>query len=828
MELGFIWTVLVVIFGGVVALRWLLGSVNWWFYETKLGDKRFSLPPGDLGWPFIGNMWSFLRAFKSSNPDSFIANFVTRFGNTGIYKAFMFGNPSIIVTVPEACRRVLTDDEYFKPGWPSSTLKLIGRKSFIGISYEEHKRLRRLTAAPVNGHEALSMYMRYIEEIVTSALDKWAGMGQIEFLTELRKLTFRIIMYIFLSSESEQVMEALEREYTTLNYGVRAMAINLPGFAYHKALKARKNLVAIFQSIVNERREKREKQPPRSKKDMMDALLEVEDENGRRLNDEEIIDVLVMYLNAGHESSGHITMWATLFLQQHPEFFQRAKAEQEAIVKNRPPTQKGLTLKEVRQMEYLSKVVDESLRLLTFSFVVFREAKADVQMSGYTIPKGWKVLVWFRSIHLDPEIYPNPKEFNPSRWDGLTPKAGTFLPFGAGSRMCPGNDLAKLEITIFLHYFLLNYELERVNPRCPPMAGTASFVRKVGTAVRKVAGNKGSTWNTPHMAAASRAIVERIPLVDLVVEVRDARIPLSSEYEHLRNFPSSFRRIIVLNKMDLANRSQMKEWMMYFEQQNCISYGVNSHNKDNIKEFLNFLQARVRELKKAGHSNYTTTIMLVGIPNVGKSALANSLHQIGRISAAEKGKLKHASVSAQPGETKDISSFKIASHPNIYVLDTPGILPPEILDIEVCSKLALTGAISDCFIGETELARYFLAVLNLTVGLKAECSGALNSAGCELDKRQKRKYPTDHTQDFIVQDVRRTLFEVASSFGGNLEDENDLAWLIEAQLSTLQKALHVTMASVDDTHNKVATKLLNLYRTGRLGHYTLDRVPWNA
>lgn len=61
---------------------------------------------------------------------------------------------------------------------------------------------------------------------------------------------------------------------------------------------------------------------------MMDALLDVEDENGRRLTDEEIIDILVMYLNAGHESSGHTTMWATLFLQGHPEFFQKAKVNE--------------------------------------------------------------------------------------------------------------------------------------------------------------------------------------------------------------------------------------------------------------------------------------------------------------------------------------------------------------------------------------------------------------------------------------------------------------------------------------------------------------------
>ncbi|KAL2536666.1 Ent-kaurenoic acid oxidase 1 [Forsythia ovata] len=469
MEWNHSWVVYFVV--SILAVSWwLLRSVNCWYYEKELGKKkRDNLPPGDLGWPFIGNMWSFLTAFKSTNPDSFISTFVTRFGHTGLYKVLMFGSPSIIVTTPEGCRRVLTDDEAFKPGWPSSTLKLIGKKSFIGISYDEHKRLRKLTAAAVNGPEALSMYMKYIEENVITALEKWAGMGEIEFLTELRKLTFRIIMYIFLSSESEQVMEALEREYTKLNYGVRAMAINVPGFAYHKALKARKKLVAIFQSIVDERKERRRKNPSTNKKDMMEALMDVEDENGKKLNDEEIIDVLVMYLNAGHESSGHITMWATLFLQKHPEIFDKAKAEQQTIAKNRPPGQKGLTLKEVRQMEYLSKVIDETLRVVTFSFVVFREAKKDVNISGYTIPQGWKVLVWFRSVHYDSETYIEPKNFDPSRWDGFTPKAGTFLPFGGGSRMCPGNDLAKLEIAIFLHYFLLDYKLERCNTACPVM-----------------------------------------------------------------------------------------------------------------------------------------------------------------------------------------------------------------------------------------------------------------------------------------------------------------------------------------------------------------------
>ncbi|KAK8947356.1 Ent-kaurenoic acid oxidase 1 [Platanthera zijinensis] len=438
-----------------------------WAYERKLGDDlRRRLPPGDLGLPFIGNMWAFLRAFKSGAPDYFIDSFVGRYGRTGIYKSFMFGSPTIMVTIPETCKQVLMDDEHFVTGWPKAAVELVGKKSFIGISPEEHKWLRKLTSAPINGPDSLSTYLKFIEETVVSTLEKWTEMGQIEFLTEVRRFTFRIIMHIFLSVEGESVMESLERVYTDLNYGIRAMAIKVPGFAYHRALKARKKLVEVLQSTLNNRRSSRVKGHSEKAKDMMDFLIDVEDEDGRRLDDEEIIDTLIMYLNAGHESSGHITMWATTFLQENHEYLEKAKAEQEEIRRNMLPTQNGLKLKDIKKMEYLSKVIDETLRVVNISFVSFRQATSNVYVNGYLIPKGWKVQVWYRSVHMDPKVYPDPKEFNPSRWHGLVPKAGAFLAFGGGSRLCPGNDLAKLEISVFLHYFLLGYRLERLNPGC--------------------------------------------------------------------------------------------------------------------------------------------------------------------------------------------------------------------------------------------------------------------------------------------------------------------------------------------------------------------------
>ncbi|RDX70193.1 DAR GTPase 2, mitochondrial, partial [Mucuna pruriens] len=364
--------------------------------------------------------------------------------------------------------------------------------------------------------------------------------------------------------------------------------------------------------------------------------------------------------------------------------------------------------------------------------------------------------------------------------------------------------------------------------------------RRIGTAAKEELRSKKGAWRDSLMAAASDAIAERIPLADLVVEVRDARIPLSSECQILRNYPPSLKQIIAFNKMDLAGPSSLKAWMEYFRERNCISCGVNAHNKENIKQLLSLIQRQVSELRGADQfdNNYTATVMLIGIPNVGKSALTNALHQVGRISAAEKGKLKHATVSPEPGETKDIRSFKIGSHPNIYVLDTPAILSPKVPNVDVLSKLILTGAIGDFLVKRKEVAQYFLAIHNSSEQYKKWATLStkdndrlflngttewLTSSG--LHMKQKNQIPTDHTQDCIVQDVRRTLFETISSFEGNIRREDEMEALIARQFTALQETFHVSIEFEEDAHDKVAGKLLNLFRTGRLGHYILDHLP---
>lgn len=209
--------------------------------------------------------------------------------------------------------------------------------------------------------------------------------------------------------------------------------------------------------------------------------------------------------------------------------------------------------------------------------------------------------------------------------------------------------------------------------------------------------------------------------------------------------------------------------------------------------------------------------------------------------------------------------MQIASHPNIYILDTPGILPPFIDDAEICSKLALTGKINDdeeiiskleivkmticpyfmclgtigdSLAGEKEVAQFFLSILNSseeykkwenlsideTDELLAECE-----SGSSVELKRRRQYPSDHTQDFIVNDVRRTIYKQISSFEGDLRNDEDSRRLMRLQMTALRKAFRLTPSALEGEEDgsclTVCRKILNLYRTGRLGHYTLDSVP---
>ena len=202
-------------------------------------------------------------------------------------------------------------------------------------------------------------------------------------------------------------------------------------------------------------------------------------------------------------------------------------------------------------------------------------------------------------------------------------------------------------------------------------------------------------WYPGHMTKAKRMMQENIKLIDLVIELVDARIPLSSRNPDIDELGKGKARLILLNKADLADQKQNKAWMKYFEEKGFYVLAINARTKDGMKAIQNVVTLACKEKierdRKRGIINRPVRAMVVGIPNVGKSTFINSY--AGKACAKTGNK---------PGVTKGKQWIKL--NKSLELLDTPGILWPKFEDQEVGQKLAMIGSMNDEILNIEELA----------------------------------------------------------------------------------------------------------------------------
>ncbi|TDX51959.1 ribosome biogenesis GTPase YlqF [Orenia marismortui] len=202
-------------------------------------------------------------------------------------------------------------------------------------------------------------------------------------------------------------------------------------------------------------------------------------------------------------------------------------------------------------------------------------------------------------------------------------------------------------------------------------------------------------WYPGHMVKAKRKVEEKLKLIDVVIELLDARIPLSSRNPDIDNLLEGQKRIIVLNKIDLAEPQQTKKWLNYFSEI-APTLAVNSLTGKGVNKILKLAKELMADdlaaMKEKGRMERDIRMMIVGIPNVGKSQLIN---QLSNKSSARTGN--------RPGVTRGEQWVKLRK--GFELLDTPGILWPKFEDEEVGFKLAIAGAIRE-IIFDSELLAY--------------------------------------------------------------------------------------------------------------------------
>ena len=209
-------------------------------------------------------------------------------------------------------------------------------------------------------------------------------------------------------------------------------------------------------------------------------------------------------------------------------------------------------------------------------------------------------------------------------------------------------------------------------------------------------------WYPGHMTKAKRQMQEDIKLIDLVIELVDARVPLSSRNPDIDELGKNKYRLILMNKADLADQEQTKKWSEYFRQKGFYVVALDARKKNSMKQITDVIMEACKEKierdRKRGILNRPVRAMVVGIPNVGKSTFINSF--AGKACAKTGNK---------PGVTRGKQWIRL--NKNVELLDTPGILWPKFEDQEVGLRLAMIGAINDEILNTDELALELIKML---------------------------------------------------------------------------------------------------------------------
>ncbi|GMY20643.1 cytochrome P450 87A3-like isoform X2 [Fagus crenata] len=208
----------------------------------------------------------------------------------------------------------------------------------------------------------------------------------------------------------------------------------------------RKNAMKVIEEIFEER-----KKSTTPHHDFLDHFIEEVKREGAIMTEAIAVNLVFLLLFASYETTSEATTLAIKFISDHPQVQAELAKEHEAILRSRDNEESEITWQEYKSMTFTHMVINETVRLANIVPGIFRKAVEDVEVKGYTIPKGWLVMVVPSVLHLNPTTYNDPLAFNPWRWEGKELHVGskTFMAFGGGVRLCAGADFSKLVMAIF-------------------------------------------------------------------------------------------------------------------------------------------------------------------------------------------------------------------------------------------------------------------------------------------------------------------------------------------------------------------------------------------
>lgn len=412
------------------------------------------LPPGPDELPIIGSTLDLMR-----RPLEFIDD-VSEYGDVVSYR--VAGQRFTALLHPEYIETVLVSDNQRFRRWAGEEWG----DTFAGYASEglllsegEQWRRQRLLIQNAFTPDRIESYTDAMIDETQRVIDTWDDGDTIELKDATSTLTLGILVRSLFDLDLQDRGEIVRRGAEALN--ARANSQNLSAFlpswvptpTNRRIHRSMGELESLIESLIEERRA-----DAGNRDDLLSLLLHAETEDGSTLSEQEVVDQLITFLFAGHETTALALTYAIHSLGHHPEKRRRLREEVTDVTGGEPPTLSALS-----ELTYTEQVIKETLRLYPPAYALFREATEPAVIGGYRIPEGSKLSLPQIHVQRDNRFYEDPNTFRPERWtdafeDSLPEYA--YFPFGGGPRHCIGMRFAMMELKHVLPLIMMATDIE--------------------------------------------------------------------------------------------------------------------------------------------------------------------------------------------------------------------------------------------------------------------------------------------------------------------------------------------------------------------------------
>lgn len=383
---------------------------------------------------------------------------VMRLRHRGEVVAMMDRNPAIVcVFGAERNREILTQpavfrhDETLFKGPPGSGMDKM-RHTIISINGDVHKRHRKLMS-PAFLKSALDGYAADIVAVTRTMLGRWKVHEVHPVDTLCRELALAVDMKCLygleIGAEAEELGNiAAEWVRSVTEPTTILLPFNIPGLGFRRAVRLGDTVVSRLRDLIERKRKLGTRQ-----NDAMALLMDARDDDVAPLTDDELVAEATTLFIAGHETMAMTLVWTLFLLERHPSIHAALMTELDSVLGGRAPD-----LDDIPRMGMLDRVIKESMRILAAVPLLFmRVCAGGATVGGFAMPKDGNVLVSPLATHHDTSVYPEPKRFQPDRWNTITPSPYTYMPYGAGPRTCLGMPFAERALRLMLPLILQRF-----------------------------------------------------------------------------------------------------------------------------------------------------------------------------------------------------------------------------------------------------------------------------------------------------------------------------------------------------------------------------------